>query len=149
MPCISSSAIVAAFADVDENSFVRDEHGDLVAQSTAGWAIAQMLDRLQVRPGMRLLEIGTGSGYSTALLAMLVGSAGQVVSMDVVPELVSRARRLLTKAGLHRVRVHCADGVAGAAGDAPFDRIGRRRPSFRRHGSSNLCRAGCSSRRWR
>jgi protein-L-isoaspartate(D-aspartate) O-methyltransferase len=48
-----------------------------------------------VEPGHRVLEIGTGSGYSTALLSHLVGEAGHVTTVEVVPDLTARARNLL------------------------------------------------------
>lgn len=59
-----------------------------------------MLRLLDVQPDHRVLEVGTGSGYSTALLAHLVGAGGQVISLDIDPEMVTRAGRLLTLDGL-------------------------------------------------
>jgi protein-L-isoaspartate(D-aspartate) O-methyltransferase len=72
---------------------------------------------------MTVLEIGTGSGYSTALLAHLVGREGHVVSMDVVPELVDRARMLLSVHGYANTTVLQADGMHGTPAQAPFDRV--------------------------
>ncbi|WP_161500586.1 methyltransferase domain-containing protein [Embleya scabrispora] len=84
--------------------------------------IALMLEQLAVRPGMRVLEIGTGSGYNAALLAHLVGATGEVVSVEVSAELASAAARRLAGLGTH-VDVRAGDGWAGVADRAPFDRI--------------------------
>lgn len=116
-------ALERALDVVDEDAFVRLDDGSLVSQSTSRTAIAEALGRLDVRPGMRVLEIGTGSGYSTALLAALVGSAGRVVSIDVVPDLVERAKRLLSRHGIDNVVVRCGDGTAGHPAGAQFDRV--------------------------
>jgi protein-L-isoaspartate(D-aspartate) O-methyltransferase len=72
---------------------------------------------------MTVLEIGTGSGYSTALLADLVGRQGHVVSLDVVTDLVDRARSLLAAHGHTSTTVIRADGVQGAPEYGPFDRV--------------------------
>ena len=69
-----------------------------------------MLRLLGVQPGMRVLEVGIGSGYSTALLAHLVGPTGKVVSLDVDAGLTARAADLLERAGCGQVTVVAADG---------------------------------------
>jgi protein-L-isoaspartate(D-aspartate) O-methyltransferase len=85
--------------------------------------MAIMLEQLCLRAGDRVLEIGTGSGYNAAVMAEVVGSAGQVVSIDIDPELVARARSSLLAAGYDDVTVLCADGGYGDPVGAPFDRI--------------------------
>jgi protein-L-isoaspartate(D-aspartate) O-methyltransferase len=82
-----------------------------------------MLRLLDVQPGHRVLEVGTGSGYSTALLAHLVGPAGQVISLDIDPEMVTRTRRLLALDGRTNVTVLHADGRLGHPPGAPYDRL--------------------------
>ena len=82
-----------------------------------------MLRMLKVRAGARVLEIGTGSGYSTALLAVLTGSKGRVTSIDIDPEVVERARKRVTLHGLTHMDVQCADGRRGYAPAAPYGRI--------------------------
>ncbi len=73
--------------------------------------------------GRAVLEVGTGSGYSTALLACLVGSGGQVVSIDVDASLVERSARLLRADALAQVQVLHRDGRLGYASAAPYDRV--------------------------
>ena len=86
-------------------------------------AIVVMLEQLQVREGMRVLEIGTGTGYNAALLAELVGPNGHVTTMDIDEDLTSRARRALQHVGHGAVNVHASDGFFGAGEWAPYDRI--------------------------
>jgi methyltransferase of FxLD system len=87
--------------------------------------IAIMLEQLDVAPGMRVLEIGTGTGYNAALLAHLVGVAGRVVTVELDAEIAASAREHLAAAGLgaDRVTVITGDGALGWAQGAPYDRI--------------------------
>jgi protein-L-isoaspartate(D-aspartate) O-methyltransferase len=85
--------------------------------------MAIMLDQLGLEAGHRVLEIGTGSGYNAAVMSTVVGPQGQVISIDIDPELVARARASLAAAGYDRVTLLCADGGYGDPDDAPFDRI--------------------------
>jgi protein-L-isoaspartate(D-aspartate) O-methyltransferase len=94
-----------------------------VSSSSQPAMMAIMLEQLDLRRGHRVLEIGTGSGYNAAVMAEVVGPGGQVVSVDIDPELVARAEASLIEAGYFDVSVRCADGGYGATGDAPFDRI--------------------------
>jgi protein-L-isoaspartate(D-aspartate) O-methyltransferase len=85
------------------------------------YVVAYMTERLGLSGGERVLEIGTGSGYQTALLALL---AEQVFSVEIVPELAERARRLLRgELALGNVRLRLGDGTLGWREEAPFDRI--------------------------
>ena len=68
----------------------------------------------------RVLEVGAGSGYQTAVLAEL---AREVWALEIVPELCAAARARLAELGYGRVQVHCADGHAGWPAAAPFDAI--------------------------
>ncbi len=115
--------VEAAFAAVSENAYVLEPDGRPLPQSSNPAIIAAMLRLLDVRPGARVLEIGTGSGFSTALLSQLVGWAGTVVSLDVDPAVAARAARRLSEQGVTNATILAADGTAGHAPAAPFDRI--------------------------
>jgi protein-L-isoaspartate(D-aspartate) O-methyltransferase len=93
-----------------------------LSSSSAPRVMAAMLERLELEPGMRVLEVGTGSGYNTALLKTLVGPSGRVVSIDIDREL-SRAARCALRAGGYAARLLCGDGRDGYARAAPYDRI--------------------------
>lgn len=86
--------------------------------------VAAMLRLLDVRPGQRVLDVGSGSGWTTALLADLVGPDGQVTGVERVPRLVETSRAAL--AGFDRpwaqVR-RAAPNVLGVPDNAPFARI--------------------------
>lgn len=84
-------------------------------------AVAVMLDRLNLAYGQRVLEIGTGSGYNTALLCHRLGDH-QVFSVDIDPQLVAAARTALAGLGYHAT-LAAGDGHAGLADAAPYDAI--------------------------
>lgn len=118
-----TSPVQRAAQRVDEDFFVLNPDGSLVTQSTSAAYIAELLEWLDVPAGARVLEIGTGTGYSAAVLSQLVRPAGAVVSVDIDASLVERARALLEQAGIDNVSVLAADGTGGAPDHAPFDRV--------------------------
>ena len=84
------------------------------------YIVAIMTELLASEPQHRVLEIGTGSGYQTAILSRL---SGRVFSIERHPGLADAARRLLTTLGITNVDVHVGDGTEGLPAEAPFDRI--------------------------
>jgi protein-L-isoaspartate(D-aspartate) O-methyltransferase len=82
--------------------------------------VAMMTQLLRLGPQSRVLEVGTGSGYQTALLAAL---AGEVVSIEVVEALAAGAHGRLEELGYRNVELLCGDGAAGCPEKAPFDAI--------------------------
>uniref|UniRef100_UPI003F493476 methyltransferase domain-containing protein n=1 Tax=Amycolatopsis sp. CA-096443 TaxID=3239919 RepID=UPI003F493476 len=84
--------------------------------------VADMLNALDLRPGARVLEIGTGTGWNAALLARRVGPAGRVTTIEVDPGVADGARRALAAAGV-AAEIVVGDGVHGWAESAPYDRI--------------------------
>ena len=82
--------------------------------------VAYMTARLGLKPGERVLEIGTGSGYQAAVLAAM---GVQVWSLEVVPELAEHAQHALEAEGCLDVQVRCANGYEGWREVAPFDAI--------------------------
>lgn len=101
----------------------RDGKGVPTSSSSQPAIMAIMLEQLGLAPGMRVLEIGAGTGYNAALLAHLVGPGGEVVSVDLDADLVEAAAAHLSAAGFHDVCVVCGDGAAGYAAGAPYDRL--------------------------
>lgn len=85
--------------------------------------VALMLEQARVEPGMRVLEIGAGTGYNAALLAELVGPTGQVVTVDIDEDITRDASAHLASAGYPEVVVETGDGAAGWPALAPYDRI--------------------------
>jgi methyltransferase of FxLD system len=140
---IRSDAVEAAFLTVPRERFIaaavsergleaayrdeaivtkRDPRGMPLSSSSQPALMAKMLELLAPRPGDRVLEIGTGTGYNAALLAQIVGPKGRVTSIEVDPELARRARHALREAG-YRASVAVGDGREGHRSDAPYDRI--------------------------
>ena len=124
----------AAFTAVSRADFLPDSVRHLAETDrpvSIGWdatnsqplTVARMLELLSVRPGDRVLDVGSGSAWTTALLAHLAGSGGSVIGVERVPELVEFGRDRLVAAGV-RVRIELAKpGVLGLPASAPFDRI--------------------------
>ena len=101
----------------------RDADGVPISAASQPSIVGAMLEQLGVSPGMRILEIGAGTGYNAALLAYLAGDRGEVVTVDVDDDIVAGARTALAAAGAANVTVLRGDGALGAPGFAPFDRI--------------------------
>ncbi|WP_423793026.1 protein-L-isoaspartate O-methyltransferase [Methanocaldococcus indicus] len=85
--------------------------------------VGLMTELLDLKPGMKVLEIGTGSGYHAAVVAEIVGKDGLVVSIERIPELAERAKKVLKKLGYDNVIVLVGDGTLGCKEYAPYDRI--------------------------
>lgn len=99
------------------------ENGLAVSSASQPAMVAIMLEQLEPAPGMRVLEIGAGTGYNAALLAELAGPSGSVTTVDIDPEIVREAREHLDAAGYLEVSAVTADGAAGWPNGAPYDRI--------------------------
>ena len=84
------------------------------------YIVALMSEALQLKPGARVLEIGTGSGYQAAVLGEL---AKEVYSVEIIPALGQRSARLLRKLGYRNVHVRVGDGYQGWPAKAPFDAV--------------------------
>jgi len=84
------------------------------------YIVAVMLESLQLTASGRVLEVGTGSGYVTALLAEL---AAEVISVERHPALAEKAREVLAALGYGKVQVITGDGTLGYPAAAPFDAI--------------------------
>jgi protein-L-isoaspartate(D-aspartate) O-methyltransferase len=128
---IQDLAVLRAFGEVPRHLFVPDVlrhqayddtslpigHGQTISQPSTQ---ATYLEALALTGRERVLEIGTGSGYQTALLAML---AGDVVSVERIAPLAQAAKRALDSAGVRNVLVVTGDGTLGWRPRAPYDGI--------------------------
>ncbi len=86
--------------------------------------VAIMNEALELSPGLRVLEVGAGSGYHAATIAEIVGLQGHVYSVEFIEELVRFARSNLQRAGYaERVTLVHGDGSLGYSDRAPYDRI--------------------------
>lgn len=129
---VLSAEILSAFEAIDRAAYVDRErvygvlHAGRAVPIACGQVqtdcvtIGRVLDALDLHKSANVLEIGTGSGYQTALIATL---ARQVLSVERFRTLVESARRRSQKSGLDNVRVLHADGSMGAGIEAKYDRI--------------------------
>jgi protein-L-isoaspartate(D-aspartate) O-methyltransferase len=92
-------------------------YGQTISQP---FVVAAMSQALALRGAERVLEVGTGCGYQTAVLAEL---ALEVESIEIVPALADRARTILAELGYVRLHVHAGDGARGLPERAPFDAV--------------------------
>ena len=95
-------------------------HGQTNSQPTT---VDNMLELLDAQPGHRVLDVGSGSGWSTARIAEAVGPEGRVFGVELVPELVEFGRGNLAKYDFPWASIHQATDVLGLPDEAPFDRI--------------------------
>ncbi len=128
---ITSSRVLDAFRAVPRDRFVPEScrseasanhplpigHGQTISQP---YIVAYMTEALDLRPGDRVLEIGTGSGYQAAILAELTGD---VFSVEVVPTLAAKARTVLDELGYDYVQTMVGNGYHGWPEHAPYDAI--------------------------
>jgi len=128
---ISDKQVLDAMATVPRHAFVPEEmqsyaylnrplpigYDQTISQPVI---VASMTQLLEVEAGMRILEIGTGSGYQAAILAEL---GAEVYSIEIIKELGIKAERTLKELGYSSVRVKVGDGYEGWPEFAPFDRI--------------------------
>jgi protein-L-isoaspartate(D-aspartate) O-methyltransferase len=128
---ISDPAVLAAVAAVPRHLFVPEEergkaYADQALPIGSGQTISQpyivalMTSLLGIKPGARVLEVGTGSGYQAAVLSHL---AGEVYTIEILRPLADGARRTLTDLGYRNVRFRVGDGFQGWPEAAPFDAI--------------------------
>jgi protein-L-isoaspartate(D-aspartate) O-methyltransferase len=128
---IRDSRVLEAMQRVPRHEFVPEEHraqayvdsplpigyGQTISQP---YIVAFMTQALEIAPGHRVLEIGTGSAYQAAILATL---AKEVYTIEIVAPLAERARETLTRLGYRNVEVRSGNGYFGWPEQAPFDRI--------------------------
>ena len=130
---INDERVIAAMSTVPRHLFIPekyrdtfDPYGDYPGPIGSGQTISQpyivayMTERLDVKPGEKILEIGTGSGYQAAVLAEL---GAEVFSIEIVPELADWARKVLQEEGYKNIHLLTGDGWRGWPEKAPFDAI--------------------------
>lgn len=130
---IHDARVLAAMATVRRHVYIPEEirgridpYGDHPCPIGYGQTLSQpfivayMTQRMELMPGERMLEIGTGSGYQSAILAEM---GAKVYSIEIVPELADHARKVLAAEGYGNVELKTGDGYKGWMEHAPFDAI--------------------------
>ena len=84
--------------------------------------VSRMTEWLDIKEGQKILEIGSGSGWQTAILSYLVGH-GKVYSIERHAELAEFAKKNIEKLGINNVKIISGDGSVGLSEESPFDRI--------------------------
>src|SRR3989344_2654389 len=130
----ASKEIDQAFAKINRADFVPKEYeteadadyplplgfGATISQPTT---VAFMLNKLDPRPKDKILDVGTGSGWTTALLSAIVGNKGQVFGTEIIEELVQFGNNNLMKYKINNAKIVLASKELGLPKSAPYDRI--------------------------
>jgi len=134
---LKTPAIIEAFKNIDRADFVLDEYKNQAyvnAPLPIGFnqtisqplTVAFMLELLEPKPNEKILDVGSGSGWTTALLAYLVGENGRVIGLERIPELVALSEKNISKYNFIKkgiVEIINSDGTKGYRKEAPYDRI--------------------------
>lgn len=128
---VKDKNVLSAIRNVPRHEFVPEELQSKAYDNTAlpiGYGqtisqpliVAHMTELLEIDPGDKILEIGTGSGYQAAVLAELTAN---VYTIEIVPELATRAKKILNELGYKNVNSKVGDGYIGWQEYAPYDGI--------------------------
>jgi len=134
---LKTSRIIQAFRSIDRKDFVPQDLKEEAYDDrplSIGWnqtisqplVVAFMLEKLQPQSGDKILDIGSGSGWTTALLAEIVGKKGKIIAMEIIPQLAEFGQENVSKYNFIEkgiVQFLCSDGSKGHLEEAPFDKI--------------------------
>ena len=134
---LKTPEIIDAFREIDRADFVPKEERALAYENIAlpigyGSTISQpltvafMFEKLAPKTGDKILDIGSGSGWTSVVLAEVIGNRGQVIGIEIVSELVERAERVIAEKYSHltkQIRFIAANAEHGFPNEAPFDGI--------------------------
>jgi len=134
---LKTSIIIKAFEKIKRIDFLPEEIKNLAEVNEAlpigeGQTISQplvvafMIEKLEPKPDQKILDIGSGSGWTTALLAHIVGPKGKVIAIELIPELKELGEKNTSKYNFVKKGIAefiCADGSKGYKKEAPFDGI--------------------------
>lgn len=130
---LKSKKVIDAFLEVKRENFVTEENKNkayidsalslfreqTISQPTT---IAIMTEALELKKGDKVLEIGTGSGYQSAIIKEIIGDEGEIYSLEIIKELHDFANKNLKKEGYNINLIH-KDGGEGLKKESPFDKI--------------------------
>ncbi len=131
---LKTPAIINAFKKINRADFLiskDEEEAEVNAPLPIGYGqtisqpltVAFMLELLQPQPGDKILDVGSGSGWQTALLAEIVGEEGRVYALEQIKELKKFGEDNVKKYNFANVEFFCTDGSQGLVKFAPFDKI--------------------------
>lgn len=131
---LHSPEIISAFEKIDRKDFVTHDSEDIAYEDiplaigkgqsiSQPFAVAFMFELLNPQKGEKILDVGSGSGYTTTLLSEIAGESGQVIGVEIIPELVNFGRSNLAKYNFPKTEIREAGNGLGLPKEAPFDKI--------------------------
>lgn len=134
---LKSDLIIDAFSKIHRIDFVPTDlemaaTADMALPIGSGQTISQpltvafMLELLEPKPGQNILDVGSGSGWTVALLSQIVGEKGKITGVEIMPGLYQKGKENIDKYGFVKIgtaEMYCEDGKRGFAKNAPYDRI--------------------------
>ncbi|MEK7086802.1 MAG: protein-L-isoaspartate(D-aspartate) O-methyltransferase [Patescibacteria group bacterium] len=132
---LKTPVIIEAFQKIDRKDFIREEtmaeaYGNYPLPIGRGQTISQpltvafMLELLEPKAGEKILDVGAGSGWQTALLAQIVGESGKIIAIERIPELKIFAEENIAKyEHLKNTQIILSDGSQGHELEMPYDKI--------------------------
>ncbi|MBI2577331.1 MAG: protein-L-isoaspartate O-methyltransferase [Candidatus Wildermuthbacteria bacterium] len=134
---LASPLLAKAFLAIDRQDFVPEEskpfaYVNEAIPTLAGQTISQpavvafMLEKLDPQPGDKILDIGAGSGWTTALLSYIAGKNGKVIGIELIPEVAEFGKKNIAKYNFIKkgiAKYLCQDGSKGCLKEAPFNKI--------------------------
>lgn len=104
-------------------SLWREDNDKRVSTISQPSLVLYMLNLLRLKPGHKVLELGAGSGWNAALMGHIVGASGHVYSMEIIPEVATRAIENIAQFDINNVSIIEGDAIDGCESESPFDRI--------------------------
>lgn len=131
---LKSSLIIEVFTKIDRKDFIPKESQEFAYEDvplsigynqtiSQPYTIVFMLELLGPKKGDRILDVGSGSAYTTAILSETVGNGGQVFGVEIIPELVTLGKNNLAKYNFTNAKIIQAKDELGLPNESPFDKI--------------------------
>jgi len=131
---IKDKKLIEAFKKIPREKFIHNHqleeaYGDYPLPIGQGQTISQpttvmiMTQALELKQGDKVLEVGAGSGYQAALISVMVGKKGKVITTELIPKLVEFAQKNIKKCNIKNVKIINYDGSKGYEKESPYNKI--------------------------
>ena len=131
---IKSLKVEKAFLEIPRENFIHENMRQYAYSDTpleigygqtisAPHMVAIMCEDLDIKKGQKILEIGSGSGYHSAIISNIIGNKGKLFSLERIPSLANFAKKNISNSGIDNIKIIICDGSLGYNKKSPYDRI--------------------------